>query len=76
MDNLEGTAMKWIILVIVVVVVGIWLSRGRKKNDPSDPDAKSVEQKDYYISPEEEGKRPHHPDRPEQTDRQDSNKPE
>lgn len=46
--------MKWIIIAIVVVVVGIWLARGRRKNPVENPEMKTVEKQDYYISPEDE----------------------
>ncbi len=63
--------MKWIILIIVVVAFGFWLSRGRQKNAPSDPDAKTVEQKDYYLSPEEESEHRNTSDVQEQSQRDD-----
>ncbi|MEQ5837192.1 hypothetical protein [Marinobacter sp. NFXS9] len=46
--------MKWIIVVVVAIVVGVWLYRGRRKNDVENPEAKPFEESEYYLSPDEE----------------------
>lgn len=45
--------MKWIILIIVVAVVAFWLYRGRTRNNIEDPDVKTFEKKDYYLTPDD-----------------------
>lgn len=42
--------MKWIILIIIGAVVALWLYRGRRKNSIEDPDMKTFEEKDYYLT--------------------------
>lgn len=44
--------MKWIILVIIGAVVAFWLYRGRRSNSIEDPDMKTFEEKDYYLTPD------------------------
>ncbi|MDV2081138.1 hypothetical protein [Marinobacter xestospongiae] len=42
--------MKWIVLAVVVAVVAYWLSQGRRRNSIEDPDVKTVEEKDFYLT--------------------------
>ncbi|GAA3580238.1 MULTISPECIES: hypothetical protein [Marinobacter] len=42
--------MKWIVLAIVIAVVAYWLSQGRRRNSIEDPDVKTVEEKDFYLT--------------------------
>ncbi|MDX1757101.1 MAG: hypothetical protein R3175_13650 [Marinobacter sp.] len=42
--------MKWIVLLIIGAVVAFWLYQGRRKNSIEDPDMKTVEEKDYYVT--------------------------
>lgn len=42
--------MKWIILIIIGAVVGFWLYQGRRKNSIEDPGMKTFEEKDYYLT--------------------------
>ncbi|SHK28693.1 hypothetical protein SAMN05216369_1359 [Marinobacter antarcticus] len=42
--------MKWIILIIIAAVVAFWLYRGRRSNTIEDPDMKTFEEKDYYLT--------------------------
>ena len=44
--------MKWIVLVIVVAIVAFWLYRGQRGNRPEDPDVKTIEKKEYYLTPD------------------------
>ncbi|MDR9469347.1 hypothetical protein, partial [Marinospirillum sp.] len=44
---------KWIILAIIVAVVAFWLYRGRRKNNIEDPEVKTFEEKDYYLTSDE-----------------------
>jgi len=46
-----GTDMKWIVLVVIVAAVAYWLYQGRRKNSIEDPDVKTIEEKDYYLTP-------------------------
>ncbi|MGO1749263.1 MAG: hypothetical protein ACTHZR_03195 [Marinobacter sp.] len=45
--------MKWIVLIIIVAVVAFWLYRGRLRNNIEDPDVKTFEEKDYYLTPDD-----------------------
>lgn len=45
--------MKWIIVIIIVAGVAFWLSRGRRKNSIENPEVKTVEKKDYYLTPDD-----------------------
>lgn len=45
--------MKWIILIAVGAILAFWLYRGRSKNSIEDPGVKTVEQKDYYLTPDD-----------------------
>ncbi len=42
--------MKWIVLVIIIAIVAIWLFRGKRKNDIEEPDVKIFDEKDYYLT--------------------------
>ncbi|MCL1478926.1 hypothetical protein MIH18_03685 [Marinobacter sp. M3C] len=42
--------MKWIILIIIGAVVAFWLFRGRGSNRIEDPEVKIFEEKDYYLT--------------------------
>lgn len=42
--------MKWIILLIIVAAVAFWLYRGKRKNTIEDPDVVTYEEKDYYLT--------------------------
>ena len=57
--------MKWIILLVIVAAVGFWLYRGQRKNAVENPEAKTIEHRDYYVAPEEnDGKPSRDSDRP------------
>lgn len=43
--------MKWVIVALVVIVVAIWLARGRRRGEISDPEVKEVDQKRFYVAP-------------------------
>ena len=45
--------MKWLIVLIIVAVVAYWLYKGRRKNVIEDPDVKTFEKKDYYLTPDD-----------------------
>ncbi|SFM96076.1 hypothetical protein [Marinobacter pelagius] len=45
--------MKWIVLIIIGAVVAFWLYRGRRKNSIEDPEVKTFEEKDYYLTSDE-----------------------
>jgi hypothetical protein len=42
--------MKWIVLIIIGAVVAFWLYRGRRSNSIEDPDMKTFDEKDYYLT--------------------------
>ncbi|PHQ27129.1 hypothetical protein CLH62_06005 [Marinobacter guineae] len=42
--------MKWIILAIIIAIVAFWLYQGRRKNNIEDPEVKTFEEKDYYLT--------------------------
>ncbi|WP_417566592.1 hypothetical protein [Marinobacter sp.] len=42
--------MKWIIITIIGAVVAVWLYKGRRKNSIEDPDVKTYEDKDFYLT--------------------------
>ena len=42
--------MKWIILIIIGAVVAFWLFRGSRSNSIEDPEVKTFEEKDYYLT--------------------------
>lgn len=42
--------MKWIIVIIIGAAVAFWLYRGRRKNSIEDPEVKTFEEKDYYLT--------------------------
>ena len=46
----EEKDMKWIILIIIGAVVAFWLFRGRRSNSIEDPEVKTFEEKDYYLT--------------------------
>lgn len=45
--------MKWIILIIIGAVVAFWLYQGRRRNRIEDPEMKTFEEKDYYLTPDD-----------------------
>ncbi|MFO7528974.1 MAG: hypothetical protein R6W86_09255 [Marinobacter sp.] len=45
--------MKWIVLIIIGAIVAFWLYRGRRKNNIEDPEVKTFEEKDYYLTSDE-----------------------
>ncbi|MAL96976.1 hypothetical protein [Hydrocarboniclastica marina] len=49
--------MKWLILIVIVVVVAVWLARGRKQNAVEDPNMKTVEKQDFYVNPDDKAVR-------------------
>ncbi|HKK56673.1 hypothetical protein [Marinobacter sp.] len=42
--------MKWIVLIIIGVVLAVWLFRGSRKNNIEDPEVKTFEEKDFYLT--------------------------
>lgn len=49
--------MKWLVLIVIVVVVAVWLARGRKRNAVEDPQMKTVEKQDFYVNPDDKAVR-------------------
>ena len=45
--------MKWIVVIIIGAVIAVWLYKGRKKNVIEDPDVKTYEDKDFYLTSDE-----------------------
>lgn len=45
--------MKWIVLIVIGALVAFWLYQGRRKNNIEDPDVKTFEEKDYYLTSDE-----------------------
>lgn len=50
--------LKWLLVALVVVAFVFWLMRGKKGHDVSDPEAKSLDQKRYYVTPPQKGDTP------------------
>lgn len=46
--------MKWIVLIVIVVILAVWLSRGRAIKRVADPEMKTVEKKNFYVQPTDE----------------------
>ena len=42
--------MKWIIVIIIGAVVAYWLFRGSRSNNIENPEMKTFEEKEYYLS--------------------------
>lgn len=42
--------MKWVVLAIIVVILAIWLYRGKRKNYIEEPDLKTFDEKEYYLT--------------------------
>lgn len=42
--------MKWILVIVVGAVVAFWLYKGRSKNALEDPEVKTYEDKDFYLT--------------------------
>ncbi|MBW7470844.1 hypothetical protein QQF73_04555 [Marinobacter sp. M216] len=42
--------MKWIILIIIIAGLAYWLNKGRRRNNIEDPDMKTFEEKDFYLT--------------------------
>lgn len=42
--------MKWIIVIIIVAIIAFWLYRGRRENSIENPDMKTYEDKDFYLT--------------------------
>ncbi|MTI99699.1 MAG: hypothetical protein FH752_13860 [Marinobacter adhaerens] len=42
--------MKWIVLAVIVAIIVVWLYRGKRKNYIEDPDVKTFDEKDYYLT--------------------------
>lgn len=42
--------MKWVIVIIIGAAVAFWLYQGRRKNNIENPDVKTFEEKDYYLT--------------------------
>lgn len=45
--------MKWIVLIIIIAGVAYWLNKGRRRNNIEDPDVKTFDKKDYYLTPDD-----------------------
>lgn len=42
--------MKWIIVIIIGAVVAVWLYRGRRRSGIEDPEMKTYDEKDFYLT--------------------------
>ena len=42
--------MKWIVVIVIGVIVAGWLYRGRRRNALEDPEVKTYEDKDFYLT--------------------------
>ncbi len=42
--------MKWIVVIVIGAVVALWLYKGRSKNALEDPELKTYEDKDFYLT--------------------------
>ncbi len=42
---------KWLLIIVVGVVFLLWLKRGKKGHDISDPEVKEIDQQRFYVSP-------------------------
>ena len=42
--------MKWIIVIIIGAVVAYWLFRGSRSNNIENPEMKTFEEKEYYLT--------------------------
>ncbi|WP_372966489.1 hypothetical protein [Marinobacter sp.] len=42
--------MKWLVLAIIVAIVAIWLYRGKRKNYTAEPEVKTFDEKDFYLT--------------------------
>lgn len=42
--------MKWIILAVIIGIVAYWLFQGKRKNTIEDPEVKTYEDKDFYLT--------------------------
>ena len=43
--------MKWLVLAVIAVLIGIWLLRGLRGRPRENPEAKLVSRQRYYVSP-------------------------
>lgn len=50
--------MKWVIVAVVVIVLAVWLTRGRRRRTVSDPEVKEVDQKRFYVTPPDDSEPP------------------
>jgi len=53
--------MKWIVVIIIGAALAFWLYQGRRKNNIEDPDMKTFEEKDYYLTPDDNSSDDHSP---------------
>lgn len=42
--------MKWILVIVIGAVLALWLYKGRSKNALEDPELKTYEDKDFYLT--------------------------
>lgn len=42
--------MKWIVVIVIGVLLAIWLYRGKRRNPAEDPEIKTYEEKDFYLT--------------------------
>lgn len=42
--------MKWIIVIIIGAIVAFWLFRGSRSKGIENPEVKTFEEKDYYLT--------------------------
>jgi len=45
--------MKWLIVIVIGAVVAFWLYQGRRKNTIENPEVKTYEDKDFYLTSDE-----------------------
>ena len=43
--------LKWLLFIVVVAIAVFWIKRNRQKDLFSEPEAKKVELKRYYVTP-------------------------
>ncbi|MBL1272152.1 MAG: hypothetical protein COB25_006860 [Oceanospirillales bacterium] len=53
--------MKWIVVIIIGAALAFWLYQGRRRNNIEDPDMKTFEKKDYYLTPDDNASDDHSP---------------
>ena len=50
--------LKWLLLIVIGGVFFLWLKRGKKGHDISDPEAKEIDQQRFYVAPPKKNDEP------------------